>query len=78
MSQISVHNDSSLATIHSSNPNVVKEAVKHLTAVLKLIRPVDQLRMVRFPTVNISCAWQILTHIYVTNFGETTNHIKTV
>ncbi|XP_055331062.1 protein phosphatase Slingshot homolog 1-like [Paramacrobiotus metropolitanus] len=46
MSQISVHSDSSLATIHSSHPNVVSEVVKHLAAVLKLLRPQDQLKMV--------------------------------
>lgn len=47
MSQISVHNESQMATVHSSHVNGGSEAIKHLAAVLRLLRLQDQLKMVR-------------------------------
>ena len=47
MSQISVHNESSLATIHWSQNFTVSDAVKHLAAVMRLLSHSDQLKMVR-------------------------------
>jgi hypothetical protein len=46
MSQISVHNESAMATVHSSHANGGSEAIKHLAAVLRRLRMQDQLKMV--------------------------------